>query len=75
MLPLVVPGGRFVPAFCEYLSLQQDYKVINGDQWAAFLRFSQEVAPDMSNAGDNPAWPVLLDGFVEWWKQQLERSS
>lgn len=67
MLKLVYPGGPFVSEFSSYLEEQQDYKKINLDQWSNFLRFSQEVKADMSNAGDNPAWPLLLDNFVEWY--------
>ena len=36
----------------------------------SFLRFSREVRPDLSNYSDNPAWPLLLDNFVEWLKAQ-----
>lgn len=68
MLQIVLPDGRFVEAFCQFLTEQQDYKKINSDQWSNFLRFSREVAADMSNAGDNPAWPVLLDNFVDWFQ-------
>lgn len=40
------------------------------DQWQNFLRFSLEVNADMSNAEDNPAWPVLLDNFTEWYRNR-----
>jgi hypothetical protein len=26
------------------------------------------VAPDLSDYGENPAWPLLLDNFEEWFK-------
>jgi DCN1-like protein 4/5 len=75
MLPIVLPDGRFVAEFCEFLTQQQDYKKVNADQWVNFLRFSREVAADMSNAGDNPAWPVLIDNFVDWFrKMELDGS-
>ncbi len=66
MLKLVYPQGRFVDSFCIYLSHQTDYKFLNMDQWTNFLKFSMEVTQDMSNADDNPAWPLLIDNFVEW---------
>ncbi|KAL4524828.1 hypothetical protein Ndes2526A_g06932 [Nannochloris sp. 'desiccata'] len=66
MLQLVLPEGRFVSEFCEYLTFQSDYRFLNMDQWINFLKFSIEVREDMSNAGDNPAWPLLIDNFVEW---------
>ncbi len=67
MLQIVFPKGRFVAEFCEFLSIQLDYKWINMDQWTNFLKFSLEVREDMSNADDNPAWPLLIDNFVEWF--------
>lgn len=70
LLPIVLPDGRFVSPFCEFLVTQQDYKKINADQWVNFLRFSLEVASDMSNAEDNPAWPVLIDNFVDWYRSK-----
>ena len=36
----------------------------------SFLRFSREVSPDLSNYADNPAWPLLLDNFVDWMQLQ-----
>lgn len=66
MLKLLLPEGRFVPEFCEYISVQSEYKFLNMDQWVNFLKFSIEVREDMSNAGDNPAWPLLIDNFVDW---------
>ena len=36
----------------------------------ARARFSREVRPDLSNYEDNPAWPVLLDNFVDWYQGQ-----
>ncbi len=65
MLELVMPSGRFVPQFCAFLRGQAAYKTLNLDQWHSFLRFSAEVKEDLSNAGDNPSWPVLLDNFAE----------
>jgi hypothetical protein len=41
----------------------------------SFLRFSREVSPDLSNYADNPAWPLLLDNFVEWMQLQQQRSA
>ncbi|PSC73760.1 DCN1 4 [Micractinium conductrix] len=75
MLPLVLPEGRFVAPFCEFLTQQNDYKKMNLDQWNNFLRFSREVAPDFSNVDDNPAWPVLLDNFVEWQREQMQEGT
>ena len=71
MLRVVLgPEARFVDAFARFLTEQTDYKKMNSDQWLNFLRFSQEVRADLSNAGDNEAWPVLLDNFTEWLRAQ-----
>ncbi|KAL4859445.1 DCN1-like protein 2 [Chlorella vulgaris] len=75
MLPLVLPEGRFVPQFCTFLTEQKDYKKVNADQWANFLRFSREVKADLSNCEDNPAWPLLLDNFVEYLRQHDEAAT
>lgn len=72
MLALVLPGAPFVDSFCKFLTEQKDYKKINADQWSNFLRFSREVRPDLSNVEDNPAWPVLLDNFVEWQRARMQ---
>jgi len=68
MLPIVLQDGRFVRQFSDFLAKQTEYRTISFDQWQSFLLFSQEVREDMSNATDNPAWPVLIDNFVEWWR-------
>ncbi|KAL4430988.1 hypothetical protein ABPG75_006244 [Micractinium tetrahymenae] len=72
MLGLVLPGAPFVEPFCEFLTEQKDYKKINADQWNNFLRFSREVRADLSNVDDNPAWPVLLDNFVDWQRARMQ---
>lgn len=70
MLEIVYPQGRFVDSFCEFLKEQTSYKKMNLDQWMNFLRFSREVSPDMSDADDNPAWPLMMDEFIEWFRSK-----
>ena len=70
MLHIVYPEGRWVPALCEYLPIQTEYKKIGKDQWENFLKFSSEVLPDLSNATDNPAWPLICDNFCEWYQKK-----
>jgi DCN1-like protein 4/5 len=72
MLRLVYPQGQFVDAFCTFLKNQKEYSKINADQWSNFLRFSTEVSADLSNAKENPAWPVLIDNFIEWCESTNE---
>ncbi|MQL77712.1 hypothetical protein Taro_010125 [Colocasia esculenta] len=56
-----------VDKLTEYLKIQQDYKVINMDQWTSFLRFFQEINfPSLDNYDSELAWPLILDNFVEW---------
>jgi DCN1-like protein 4/5 len=62
--------ARFGEDFCTFLTEQQDYKKINTDQWTNFLKFEREVKDDLSNYDDNPAWPLLLDNFVEWLRKK-----
>ncbi|KAG9131327.1 hypothetical protein Leryth_006197 [Lithospermum erythrorhizon] len=69
MLDLVL-GSQFRPqvdSFVQYLKSQNDYKVINMDQWMGFYRFWNEITfPSLSNYDPNSAWPLILDNYVEW---------
>lgn len=71
LLDLVL-GSQFraqVDYFIEYLRIQNDYKVVNMDQWMGFYRFCNEISfPDFSNYDDELAWPLILDNFVEWMR-------
>mmetsp|Transcript_1084 Transcript_1084/g.3303 ORF Transcript_1084/g.3303 Transcript_1084/m.3303 type:complete len:245 (+) Transcript_1084:313-1047(+) len=73
MLAIVMPREPLMPRFCDFLKEQTEYKVINFDQWTSFLRFAQEVKPDLSNYRDEDAWPILLDNFVEWGRRNADR--
>ncbi|KAG9456252.1 hypothetical protein H6P81_000760 [Aristolochia fimbriata] len=58
-----------IDSLTEFLKNQNDYKVINMDQWMNFLRFCQEINfPDLSNYDSDHAWPLILDNFVEWMR-------
>ncbi|KAK9130490.1 hypothetical protein Sjap_010977 [Stephania japonica] len=71
LLELVL-GSQFRPqvdSLIEYLKVQNDYKVINMDQWLSFLRFCLEISfPDLGNYDADQAWPLILDYFVEWMR-------
>ncbi|TRZ00740.1 hypothetical protein DNTS_035698 [Danionella cerebrum] len=54
----------------EDLAIQSKYKVINKDQWCNVLEFSRTINLDLSNYDEDGAWPVLLDEFVEWYKDR-----
>lgn len=55
--------------FAQFLE-QSKYKVINKDQWCNILEFSRTINNDLSNYDIDGAWPVMLDEFVEWLRQQ-----
>uniref|UniRef100_UPI0037E84FF4 DCN1-like protein 4 isoform X3 n=1 Tax=Semicossyphus pulcher TaxID=241346 RepID=UPI0037E84FF4 len=57
------------PVFNQFLE-QSKYKVINKDQWCNVLEFSRTINLDLSNYDEDGAWPVLLDEFVEWYKER-----
>ncbi|MEE6514661.1 hypothetical protein FKM82_022965 [Ascaphus truei] len=57
------------PVFNQFLE-QSKYKVINKDQWCNVLEFSRTINLDLGNYDEDGAWPVLLDEFVEWYKEK-----
>ncbi|XP_059635439.1 uncharacterized protein LOC132277617 [Cornus florida] len=70
----LVLGSQFRPQvdkFTEYLKVQNEYKMINIDQWKGFLRFCSEISfPDLQNYDLSEAWPSILDNFVEWMREE-----
>ncbi|XP_020673014.1 DCN1-like protein 4 [Dendrobium catenatum] len=70
----LVLGLKFRPQIDrlgEYLKKQHEYKVVNMDQWLAILRFCNEINfPSLDNYDPDLAWPILLDNFVEWMREQ-----
>ncbi|GFR96155.1 DCN1-like protein [Elysia marginata] len=70
MLSLVL--GKNWPLFTYFHQFleQSKLKVINKDQWCNILEFSRAIQPDLENYDEDGAWPVMLDEFVEWLKEQ-----
>jgi hypothetical protein len=33
------------------------------------LDFGQSINADMSNFDEEAAWPLMIDEFVEWWRE------
>ncbi|GMP35579.1 hypothetical protein CsSME_00007959 [Camellia sinensis var. sinensis] len=70
----IVMGSQFpsqVALFTKYLKIQNDYKVINMDQWTSFLRFCSQISfPYLKNYDTTEAWPLILDDFVEWMREE-----
>ncbi|XP_018451733.1 uncharacterized protein LOC108823007 [Raphanus sativus] len=69
-----VMGSTFRPQvdyFIDYLKIQNEYKVINMDQWMGFYRFCNEISfPDMTEYNPGLAWPLVLNSFVEWIREK-----
>lgn len=45
-------------------------KTISRDTWNLFLDFNNQVNMDLQNYDPEGAWPILIDEFVEYKKQQ-----
>uniref|UniRef100_A0A0G4IEG5 Defective in cullin neddylation protein n=1 Tax=Chromera velia CCMP2878 TaxID=1169474 RepID=A0A0G4IEG5_9ALVE len=43
---------------------------ISRDTWSMVFDLATTVNADLSNYDDDGAWPVLIDEFVEWWRQK-----
>uniref|UniRef100_A0A5B7CDX3 Defective in cullin neddylation protein n=1 Tax=Davidia involucrata TaxID=16924 RepID=A0A5B7CDX3_DAVIN len=75
----LILGSQFqsqVDLFTEYLRIQDDYKVMNMDQWIGFFRFCNEISfPDLQNYDLSQAWPLILDNFVEWVREKYKPTS
>ncbi|KAK8964882.1 hypothetical protein KSP40_PGU003395 [Platanthera guangdongensis] len=73
LLDLIL-GFKFRPQIDrleEYLKKQNEYKVVNMDQWLGILRFCNEINfPSLDNYDPSLAWPLILDNFVEWMREQ-----
>lgn len=56
--------------FCDWADRHMRGKAINRDLWMMVLKLATEVPPDLSTYDDNPAWPVVFDEFVEYYRAQ-----
>ena len=43
---------------------------VSMDEWSMMLNFFIEIEPDCSNYQDDGAWPLLLDDYVEWRREE-----
>lgn len=60
----------FIGPFKIFLAQQKSYKGVNKDQWVSFLEFCKTIEEDFSNYDENASWPVMLDEFVTWVREQ-----
>jgi len=59
--------------FCEWASKHMKGKKgtsINRDLWMMVLKLAIEVPADLSTYDENPAWPVVVDEFVEYYRAE-----
>merc|ERR1712137_1226918 len=54
---------------CTWASSNMKVKAINRDLWMMVLKLATEVPPDLSTYDENPAWPVVFDDFVEYYRE------
>lgn len=56
-------------AFCSWARDHMKSKNINKDLWMMILKLATEVPADLSTYDDDPAWPGVLDDFVEYHRE------
>ena len=49
---------------------EQNLKAVTKDVWDMLLTFSNDVDDDMSNFDEDGAWPVMIDEFVEHYREK-----
>ena len=45
-------------------------KAITKDVWDMLLTFATDISDDMSDYDEDGAWPVMIDDFVEWYREE-----
>jgi len=55
---------------CACAHRPQGIKAITKDVWDMLLTFCTDVDANMSNYDDDGAWPVMIDDFVEWYREK-----
>eukprot|EP01100_Stratorugosa_tubuloviscum_P001996 TRINITY_DN1459_c0_g3_i1.p1 TRINITY_DN1459_c0_g3~~TRINITY_DN1459_c0_g3_i1.p1 ORF type:complete len:271 (+),score=104.43 TRINITY_DN1459_c0_g3_i1:30-842(+) len=77
LLQLLLNKSKYnhVQNFVDFLLQQTTYKALNLDQWLNFLEFSSTVNKDLSNYDEDGAWSVILDEYVQWFKQNVNEQN
>jgi len=62
----------YIPPMCEFLAQHETStkRGVSADEWSMILQFCNEIEPDCSNYQDDGAWPLLLDDYVEWYREK-----
>eukprot|EP00611_Tribonema_gayanum_P010383 TRINITY_DN2038_c0_g1_i4.p1 TRINITY_DN2038_c0_g1~~TRINITY_DN2038_c0_g1_i4.p1 ORF type:complete len:182 (-),score=24.68 TRINITY_DN2038_c0_g1_i4:133-678(-) len=71
LLPMVM-GNRspHTHTFVQFLEARTSNDNMTFDQWNSFLEFTRAIGQDLSEYSDEGAWPILLDEYVAWYKDQ-----
>lgn len=70
LLALLLPRWSLRAPLATFLERERRYRVVNRDQWCNILEFSRTVHSHLANYDTDGAWPVMLDEFVEWLRQE-----
>lgn len=65
---LLLHNWQLREPFCDWANRHMKGKAINRDLWMMVLKLATEVPPDLSTYDENPAWPVVFDEFVEYYR-------
>jgi DCN1-like protein 4/5 len=74
MLSLLLPNNSHTPKLVAFLRQQTDYKSLNFDQWKMIFDFVQKVSPSFQEYDEDGAWPVLIDQYVEFCRQNSKET-
>jgi len=67
---LLLPEWPLREEFCEWAGKHMRGKAISRDLWMMVLKLATEVPADLSTYDENPAWPVVFDEFVEYYREK-----
>jgi len=60
----------------EFINTKKTYKGVNKDIWSMTLEFCGEVERDQFDSYESDgAWPTMMDDFVTFRKEQLEKQN
>merc|ERR1719277_1966132 len=67
---LLLPDWPLRQDFTDWANAHMRLKVVNRDLWMMILKLAVEVPADLSTYDEDPAWPVVLDEFVEYYREK-----
>jgi len=65
---VLLPNWELRADFCDWAEKHMKGKMISRDLWMMVLKLATEVPADLSTYDENPAWPVVFDEFVEYYR-------